>query len=127
MSGAELLSRRKVLAVGTAFAGGLIAGMPQQAAASVITSYFSQGVALGFRGIRYGRAERFKLPVAVEHEQFDPESRSFGPSCQQSGGPACDLRHRKTMLFDRTSRVVADPRRWERELFARVPYVQPGT
>lgn len=34
---------------------------------------------------------------------------------------------RATMVFDRTSRVVADPRRWERELFARVPYIQPGS
>lgn len=34
---------------------------------------------------------------------------------------------RDTMVFDRVSRVVPDPRRWERELFARVPYIQPGT
>jgi para-nitrobenzyl esterase len=43
------------------------------------------------------------------------------------GWPAYDLAQRQTMVFDRTSRVVSDPRRWERELFARVPYVQPGT
>lgn len=35
--------------------------------------------------------------------------------------------HRETMVFDTASRVVNDPRRWERELFARVPYIQPGT
>ncbi|QGZ94894.1 carboxylesterase/lipase family protein [Terricaulis silvestris] len=34
---------------------------------------------------------------------------------------------RSTMIFDTTSRVENDPRRAERELFARVPYVQPGT
>jgi para-nitrobenzyl esterase len=34
---------------------------------------------------------------------------------------------RATMLFDTTSRLVDDPRRWERELFARVPYIQPGS
>lgn len=34
---------------------------------------------------------------------------------------------RETMVFDSTSRVVNDPRRWERELFARVPYIQPGS
>ncbi|WP_010543378.1 carboxylesterase/lipase family protein [Sphingomonas elodea] len=34
---------------------------------------------------------------------------------------------RETMLFDTTSRMVNDPRGWERELFARVPYIQPGT
>jgi len=41
--------------------------------------------------------------------------------------PRYELAGRHTMLFDTESRVVADPRRWERELFARVPYIQPGT
>jgi para-nitrobenzyl esterase len=31
------------------------------------------------------------------------------------------------MVFDANSRVVSDPRKWERELFAAIPYVQPGT
>ncbi len=43
------------------------------------------------------------------------------------GWPTYDLNKRQTMVFDTTSRVVSNPRRWERELFARVPYVQPGT
>jgi para-nitrobenzyl esterase len=34
---------------------------------------------------------------------------------------------RATMLFDAVSRLENDPRRWQRELFARVPYIQPGT
>ncbi len=38
-----------------------------------------------------------------------------------------DLERRQTMIFDTHSRVVEDPRRWERELFARIPYIQPGT
>ena len=29
--------------------------------------------------------------------------------------------------WDSTSRAANDPRRWERELFGRVPYVQPGS
>lgn len=37
------------------------------------------------------------------------------------------LKRRETMIFDTTSRVENDPRRWERELFARIPYIQPGT
>lgn len=37
------------------------------------------------------------------------------------------LPSRATMVFDATSRLVDDPRRWERELFARVPYIQPGS
>ncbi|MFM5931716.1 MAG: carboxylesterase/lipase family protein [Novosphingobium sp.] len=38
-----------------------------------------------------------------------------------------DLKTRKTMVFDTVSRLVGNPRAWERELFARVPYIQPGT
>ncbi len=37
------------------------------------------------------------------------------------------LKQRETMIFDTVSRVENDPRRWERELFGRIPYVQPGT
>ena len=37
------------------------------------------------------------------------------------------LPERATMIFDNTSRVENDPRRAERELFAKVPYIQPGT
>ncbi|WP_285711494.1 carboxylesterase/lipase family protein [Erythrobacter oryzae] len=43
------------------------------------------------------------------------------------GWPAYDLASRQTMIFDTASRVESDPRRWERELFARAPYIQPGT
>jgi para-nitrobenzyl esterase len=41
--------------------------------------------------------------------------------------PVYSLPDRQTMVFDTQSRAVADPRKWERELFARVPYIQPGT
>ncbi|KQM86587.1 carboxylesterase [Sphingomonas sp. Leaf23] len=41
--------------------------------------------------------------------------------------PRHTLPRRATMVFDTASRVVDDPRRWERELFARFPYIQPGT
>lgn len=37
------------------------------------------------------------------------------------------LPQRTTMIFDNQSRTENDPRRAERELFAKVPYVQPGT
>ncbi|WP_033075251.1 carboxylesterase/lipase family protein [Sphingopyxis sp. MWB1] len=43
------------------------------------------------------------------------------------GWPAYELDRRATMIFDTVSRIENDPRRWERELFARVPYIQPGT
>lgn len=41
--------------------------------------------------------------------------------------PRHTLPQRQTMLFDARSRVTNDPRKWQRELFARVPYIQPGT
>jgi len=41
--------------------------------------------------------------------------------------PKYRLPGRDTMLFDVTSHAAADPRQWERELFARVPYIQPGS
>lgn len=43
------------------------------------------------------------------------------------GWPKHTLPRRTTMVFDATSRVVDDPRGWERALFARFPYIQPGT
>lgn len=43
------------------------------------------------------------------------------------GWPAYTLANRQTMIFDGESRVENDPRQWERELFARVPYIQPGS
>jgi para-nitrobenzyl esterase len=41
--------------------------------------------------------------------------------------PRYRLPDRSTMVFDTVSRAEKDPRRWERELFARVPYIQPGS
>lgn len=41
--------------------------------------------------------------------------------------PLYRLSQRATMIFDLETRAVDDPRRWQRELFARVPYVQPGS
>jgi para-nitrobenzyl esterase len=59
---------------------------------------------------------------AVMMDTFVRFARSGDP-----GWPAYDLDTRATMVFDRQSQVVSDPRGWERRLFARVPYVQPGT
>src|SRR3546814_1482136 len=53
-----------------------------------------------------------------------------GGDPQVPGAPAWpryDLDRRATLIVDAESRVENDPRRWQRELFARVPYIQPGT
>jgi para-nitrobenzyl esterase len=41
--------------------------------------------------------------------------------------PAYELKRRSTMIFDVEASVEEDPRAWQRELFARVPYIQPGS
>jgi para-nitrobenzyl esterase len=41
--------------------------------------------------------------------------------------PKYDVTRRSTMIFDVNSHIENDPRKWQRELFARVPYIQPGT
>jgi para-nitrobenzyl esterase len=41
--------------------------------------------------------------------------------------PMYRLDQRSTMIFDAPPRVENDPRREQRKLFARVPYIQPGT
>jgi para-nitrobenzyl esterase len=41
--------------------------------------------------------------------------------------PRYDLDTRATLIVDARSRIENDPRRWQRELFARIPYIQPGT
>jgi para-nitrobenzyl esterase len=51
----------------------------------------------------------------------DPNHRGF------PHWPHYDLAKRATMIFDVHSRIENDPRHWQRELFARVPYIQPGS
>lgn len=41
--------------------------------------------------------------------------------------PKHTLPQRQTMVFDAHSRVADDPRKWQRELFAHIPYIQPGS
>jgi para-nitrobenzyl esterase len=43
------------------------------------------------------------------------------------GWPQYRMRDRATMIFNAPPHVARNPRRQERELFARVPYIQPGT
>lgn len=70
-------------------------------------------------GARTPEAEAMSLQMMDTLIRF---SRTGDP-----GWAAYTLPQRTTMIFDNTWRVVNDPRREERELFAKVPYVQPGT
>ena len=63
--------------------------------------------------------------TAMSHKMMDSFIR-FAKTGNPGWSPY-EVPSRKTMVFDTESRIVNDPRKWERELFARIPYVQPGT
>ncbi len=66
----------------------------------------------------------------AEGEAMSAQMMSTAVRFARSGDPGWapyTLPQRTTMIFNTNSRVANDPRRTERELFARVPYTQPGT
>jgi para-nitrobenzyl esterase len=60
-------------------------------------------------------------------DAFVAFARTGDPNLPGLAWPVHTLPSRETMVFDTQSRAMNDPRQWERELFARVPYIQPGT
>lgn len=79
---------------------------------------------LGAKGALTGTGADARAASAAMQGAFVAFARTGDP------GPAWaryELASRSTMIFDARSRVEDDPRRWQRELFARVPYTQPGT
>lgn len=55
-------------------------------------------------------------------------ARTGDPNCKGlPKWPSYDLKDRQTMVFDRATQVVSDPRSEERQLAAREHYRQPGT
>ena len=72
-----------------------------------------------------------------------PEAQAASHQLQQAflalartGNPNCDaiphwapytLLNRETMIVDTRCRMENNPRQWEREFFAKIPYIQPGT
>ena len=79
----------------------LIAGLGAGAALALPTSTLATGArvrapaghfegnaeagVLSFKGIRYGRAERFRAPVPLAPTDKMVAARAFGPVCPQSG------------------------------------------
>ncbi|MEY2776379.1 MAG: hypothetical protein RLY30_477 [Pseudomonadota bacterium] len=71
------------------------------------------------------------------HQSSDPEVNEVSKRLMsrfatfarsgKAGWPEYTLASRQTLIIDSQDSVLADPRHWERELFARVPYTQPGT
>ena len=86
MSAADGLSRRGVIGGGAA----LILASPLRAAAPAFIRTPSgnfvptpEGEVLAFRGIRYGRAERFQAPRAESRAGDTISAQSFGPVAPQ--------------------------------------------
>jgi para-nitrobenzyl esterase len=78
-------------------------------------------IALAFGTVPDPTAAQRAMSVAVM-DAFVRFARTGNP-----GWRPYDLAQRSTMIFDTRSRVENNPRQWERELFARVPYIQPGS
>jgi para-nitrobenzyl esterase len=75
------------------------------------------GTGAGARAVRDAMMQRFL--------SFARSGNPNSPAPQQ--WPMYRLDKRQTMIFDVRSHVASDPRGAERRLFARVPYIQPGT
>jgi len=72
------------------------------------------------------------LPRAISNAMmsaFASMARTGRPVVRGLGAvwPAYTVPRRATMIFKPGIHVENDPRKWERELFARVPYIQPGS
>jgi para-nitrobenzyl esterase len=79
-------------------------------------------------GSQTGTGADARTASAAMQDSFVAFARSGDPNHQGlQHWPRYDLVKRSTMVFDVHSHVEDDPRGWQRELFARVPYIQPGT
>ena len=83
---------------------------------------------LGARGSQTGTGADARAASQALQDSFVALAKSGDPN--HAGLPAWpryDLTQRATMMIDAVSQRADDPRRWQRELFARVPYIQPGS
>jgi len=83
---------------------------------------------LGAKGSETGTGADARSASQAMQDSFIAFARTGDPNhAGLARWPRYTLAERATMIFDVRSRVELDPRRWQRELFARVPYIQPGT
>ncbi len=80
---------------------------------------------LAAKGALTGTGADARAASAAMQQAFVAFARTGDPGV--AAWPRYDQARRATMIFDARSRVEDDPRRWQRELFARVPYIQPGS
>jgi len=83
---------------------------------------------LDARGSRTGTGADARAASHRMQDCFIAFARTGDPNCRSvPAWPPYTLEERATMMFDVGARLANDPRRWQRLLFARAPYVQPGT
>jgi para-nitrobenzyl esterase len=83
---------------------------------------------LGAEGSQTGTAADARTVSQAMQESFVAFAKTGDPNHKgMPAWPRYTLDKRATMIFDVRSHVENDPRKWQRELFARVPYIQPGT
>jgi para-nitrobenzyl esterase len=83
---------------------------------------------LGAEGSFTGTGEGAQKASRALMNAFIAFAKTGDPNA--TGAPAWPqyrLDKRATMIIDADSRVEDNPRQWERELFASIPYTQPGT
>jgi para-nitrobenzyl esterase len=81
--------------------------------------------ASSFIGERTAAGEAMSMRMM---DAFIAFARTGDPNCASiPHWAAHTLPARETMVFDTNTRMENDPRQWEREFFAAIPYVQPGT
>ena len=89
MCGADGWSRRGIMGAGLA-----LAAAPARAAAGPVRTAAGdfvgteEGGVRAFRGIRYGRAERFRAPIAFAAPGQRIAADAFGPACPQGSRQA---------------------------------------
>ncbi|MEO8375597.1 MAG: carboxylesterase/lipase family protein [Sphingomonas bacterium] len=83
---------------------------------------------LDAKGSQTGTAADARAASAAMQGSFVAFARTGNPNhAGLPTWPLYDLARRSTMVFDTRSHIENDPRKWQRELFARIPYIQPGT
>ncbi|MBA3879026.1 MAG: carboxylesterase [Sphingobium sp.] len=83
---------------------------------------------LGAEGSQTGTAADARAALKAMQDSFVAFAKTGDPNhAGLPRWPKYDLAKRSTMIFDTSSRTENNPRAWQRELFARVPYIQPGS
>ncbi|WP_353204879.1 carboxylesterase/lipase family protein [Sphingomonas sp.] len=83
---------------------------------------------LGAEGSQTGAGADAQAASKAMQDSFVTFAKTGNPNhAGLAKWPSYDRNRRATMIFDAQSHIENNPRAWQRELFARVPYIQPGS